>query len=291
MTGLHEPHVERNDTQALYLDLLKGCLTRDLFPDDEIIDVTWWKEDHLLGPPNELWPVLHQRGWRLVRSPDPASERRPGLAYPANAETMVGRHRLDNVEALVTTVLDEGIPGDLVETGVWRGGTVIFMRALLKAHGDTERTVWVCDSFEGLPEPDIERYPHDVEMQIHDAGAKQMFRDLLSIPADSVRANFDRYGLLDSQVRFLEGWFSDTLPDAPIEEIALLRLDGDLYESTMDALVHLEPRVSPGGFVIVDDYGSIEACQQAVTDYREANGIDAPIHEIDWTGSYWRKSA
>jgi len=274
-----------------YLDLLKGCLTRDLYPDDEIIDVTWWKPDALLGPPDEVWKVLGERGWRLVRRPDPEGERRAGLAYPANAETMVGRVRLDNVQALVTDVVERGVPGDLVETGVWRGGTVVFMRALLAVLGDTERTVWVCDSFQGLPRPDTERYPDDVEFTIDDAGVQQMFDDLLGIPVEQVQANFARYGLLDDQVRFLEGWFSETLPDAPIETVAVLRLDGDLYESTMDALVNLEHKVAPGGYVIVDDYGSIAACRQAVTDYREQHGIVDEIHTVDWTGAYWQKSA
>jgi len=109
--------------------------------------------------------------------------------------------------------------------------------------------------------------------------------------ADAVRANFARYGLLDDRVRLLEGWFSDTLPDAPIDALSVLRLDGDLYESTMDALEHLEPRVSPGGFVIVDDHGGWEPCRAAVADYRGRHGITAPIHEVDWTGAWWRKGA
>ena len=94
----------------------------------------------------------------------------------------------------------------------------------------------------------------------------------LMVGADQVRANFDRYGLLDDQVRFLEGWFADTLPMAPIEQLAILRLDGDLYESTMDALVPLYEKVSPGGFVIVDDYGAWEPCRKAVDDFRAQHG-------------------
>jgi O-methyltransferase len=91
-------------------------------------------------------------------------------------------------------------------------------------------------------------------------------------------------------VRFLKGWFRDTLPTAPVQRLALLRLDGDLYESTTDALTHLYPEVSPGGFVVVDDYGDIAACRQAVTDYRKAHGIEEPIVPIDWSGAYWRRS-
>ena len=111
----------------------------------------------------------------------------------------------------------------------------------------------------------------------------------LAVSLEQVQANLARYHLLDDRIRFVQGWFGDTLPEAPIKQIALLRLDGDMYESTIDALVNLEPRVSPGGFVIVDDYGGIEACREAVGDYRAKAGITAEIHEVDWTGAWWQK--
>lgn len=106
-----------------------------------------------------------------------------------------------------------------------------------------------------------------------------------------MRANIARFGLLDEQrVRFLEGWFSDTLPDAPIEKIAILRLDGDLYESTMDVLTALYERVQPGGYVIVDDYGDWEPCRRAVDEFRANRRIEARIEPIDGSGVYWRVS-
>ncbi|RPH80243.1 MAG: hypothetical protein EHM80_05790, partial [Nitrospiraceae bacterium] len=86
------------------------------------------------------------------------------------------------------------------------------------------------------------------------------------------------------------GWFRDTLPTAPISQLAVLRLDGDLYESTMDALNALYPKVSPGGFVVVDDYG-LPTCRAAIDDFRRARGIIDPIHRIDWTGVFWQRSA
>jgi O-methyltransferase len=101
-------------------------------------------------------------------------------------------------------------------------------------------------------------------------------------------ANFERYGLLDQQVRFLEGWFKDTLPNAPIARLAVLRLDGDMYEATMQALDALCAKVSPGGFVIIDDYHEVPACRQAVDDFRTAHGLDHEILEIDGSGVYWR---
>ncbi|MCC5951654.1 MAG: class I SAM-dependent methyltransferase [Acidimicrobiia bacterium] len=279
-----------------YLDLLKGCLTRELFIDEEVREVVWWPANVGLGEPKAVWDILESRGWLLVRPTTAPGERTEGRDYPPRAETMVGRSRLDNVEELIQHVLADDIPGDLVETGIWRGGTVIFMRAVLEAYGDSERTVWACDSFEGLPVPDEERYPVDAALRIEGnesmaPGQQFLMRELLAVPAEKVRANLARYGYDDDRVRLVEGWFSDTLPTAPIEEIALLRLDGDLYESTIDALVHLEPKVSPGGFVVIDDYNSIEACEAAVTDYRADNGIVDPIHEIDWTGVWWRKRA
>ena len=88
------------------------------------------------------------------------------------------------------------------------------------------------------------------------------------MPLEHVKENFQRYGLLDEQVRFVKGWFRDTLPHVPIERLAVLRLDGDLYESTIQALDGLYHKLSPGGFVIVDDYGNVPACRQAVNDFR-----------------------
>ena len=261
-----------------YLDLLGRCLTREAFLDQE-----WWDADlrDWPGDVDELRATLRARQWRVVRRGDPEA-RAEGRDWPPTAETMIGTARLANVvDCCVTALLDE-VPGDLIETGVWRGGTTILMRGILEALGDEHRRVWVADSFEGLPVPDAESYPADAGLDWSDVR-------VLQVDADSVRANFRRYGLLDDRVRFLEGWFADTLGDAPIEQLAVLRLDGDLYGSTMDALVALEPKVSSGGFVIVDDYGGWPPCRAAVDDYRRDRGIDAPITTVDWTGIWWRK--
>lgn len=262
-----------------YLGLLMGCLTRELFLDQE-----WWDADL------QEWPgdvevtadELRRRGWRLVRPARDHAARADGRDWPPTAETMVGDARLWNVADLCIAALRDGVPGDFIETGVWRGGVTILMRAILAAAGDTDRTVWVADSFEGLPVPDGERYPADAHIDW--SGVK-----VLKVGADAVRANFERYGLLDDQVRFLEGWFCDTLPTAPIERLAVLRLDGDLFQSTMDALVALEPKVSSGGYVIVDDYFGWESCRAAVDEYRASNAIAAPITRVDWTGAWWQK--
>ena len=191
--------------------------------------------------------------------------------------------RLDNIQMCVETIIRDKIGGDLIETGVMRGGAVILMRAILRAYGVQDRTVWVADSFEGLPPPNPEKYPAD-------AGALWHLRPLTEVGVEHVRRNFERYGLFDDQVKFLPGWFRDTLSKAPIKQLAMLRLDGDLYELTMDALVPLYPKLAPGGFVIIDDY-NLEMCRDAVNDYRKKMGIDDDIIAIDDAGIYWRKTS
>lgn len=243
----------------MYLDLMERVLLGVIYED----------------PPIDQWsggvfnPVLRAKG----------------RDWPATAHTMIGFERLRNLRVLMTHVLGEHVPGDFVETGVWRGGACIYMRAMLKALNIVDRKVWVADSFAGLPVPDSERYPSQDQGDLH-----HTFKEL-AVSLETVQENFRKYDLLDDQVRFLKGWFKDTLPDAPIDRIAILRLDGDMYSSTMDALQALGHKVSPGGFVIVDDFGAVEGCRKAIGDYRKANGVQAPIQDIDGIGAYWRVPA
>ncbi len=249
---------------ALYLDLLVRNLTRTLYADDGTIH------------PGDLANAPGER----VTAADP-ERRRVGLDWPERAETMVGVERLQNTRRLLEDVIRRGVPGDVIETGVWRGGVTILMRAVLAAYRDSSRLVWVADSFDGVPPPDANRYPSDTGDRLH------TYREL-AIPLEVVAANFERYGLLDEQVRFLPGWFRDTLPSAPIERLALMRLDGDLYESTIVALEALYPKLSVGGYVVIDDYDLV-GCRQAVDGFRTANSITAPLETVDWTGVWWRK--
>ena len=208
--------------------------------------------------------------------------RMKGRDWPAKAHTMIGFERLRNLRELMSHVIGDDIPGDFVETGAWRGGACIYMRAILDALSIVDRNVWVADSFEGLPPPDHERYPsQDINDKHH------TFREL-AVPLEQVKENFRKYNLLDDQVKFLPGWFKDTLPAAPIDSIAILRLDGDMYSSTMDALLALGHKVSPGGFIIVDDYGAVPGCRKAIHDYRLQQGITAQIHDIDSIGAFWQ---
>ncbi|MBN1597129.1 MAG: TylF/MycF family methyltransferase [Bacteroidales bacterium] len=205
-----------------------------------------------------------------------------GKDYPLHADTMIGLRRLNNIEDCFKDILENNIEGDLIETGVWRGGATIFMKALLKANNCKNRNVWVADSFEGLPPPNEDKYKAD-------KGDTHYLNDSLAISIDTVKENFKKYNLLDDKVKFLKGWFKDTLPKASIKKLALIRLDGDMYESTMDGLVNLYKKLSVGGFIIIDDYGAVEGCRKAVQDFRNEHGITEEIKEIDWTAVFWQK--
>ena len=294
--------------EELYLDLMKRCLTRMLFIDqgdgdavDSVARRRWsdplYRVVRGIGLP--LYVSLVQRGLvseGVVRrfiaplertlkrhAPVDPNQRARGLDWPADAETMVGVRRLDQLQRCIVEVLGQGVPGDLIETGVWRGGAAILMRAVLKAYGDRTRTVWAADSFRGLPKPDPIRAPAD-------AGDALWAFGELAVSVEEVRRNFSRYGMLDEQVRFLVGWFRDTLPAAPIDCLAVLRLDGDMYESTMDALQHLYPKLAVGGYVIVDDYSAIDACRAAVDTFRTIHGIADPMDREAWPAACWRRS-
>jgi O-methyltransferase len=268
------------DVRDMYLDLLRSYLTK--YGEDELVRVR--ADGHPIA--RRVLRLLAKRNFRVVRAvPFDEQKRNLGVDIPYSADTMIGMRRLTHLQHCVEAVLAQDIPGDLVECGVWRGGACILMRAVLAAYGDEERSVWVADSFQGVPPPDPKHYPADSGLRL------DLVADILAVPESAVRDNFRRYGLLDERVRFLPGWFKDTLPGAPIDRIALLRLDGDLYESTVQALDALYPRLSPGGFCIIDDYHPIAACRQAVTDYRERNAIAGEIVDIDGSGVYWRKPA
>lgn len=242
--------------RALYLDLLKNVLLNLIYRDPQI-------------------------GSDSTESFD-LDKRLQGLDWPRDAHTMVGYHRLNNLQQCCEQAVWDKVPGDFVECGVWRGGASILMRGLLAACGEHGRKVVLFDSFRGLPPPNPGDFPEDEGDTLHTF-------DALAVPLETVRETFARYGLLDDQVVFVEGWFRDTLQVAPVHRIAVLRLDGDMYEFTWQALTSLYPKLSPGGFVIVDDYGAIPACRSAVDAYRVEFGISEPLTEIDWTGVYWRK--
>ena len=221
------------------------------------------------------YTICHQRRYVL-------EERIEGLDNPRYADSMIGLKRLDNIEYCFYDIINNKIEGDFIETGVWRGGATIFMKALLKANNISNKVVWVADSFEGLPKPNKEKYDADKDSTFH-------LWSELAISLETVKANFEKYDLLDDKVKFLKGWFKDTLPIAPITSLALLRLDGDMYESTWDALINLYPKLSVGGYILIDDYGTVGACKKAVEDYRRQNNISEKIKFADKASVFWKK--
>ncbi len=270
--------------EELYLDLLKKTLSFILWPEPPIpIDTFKYTRPSLKRLLVSLISrILRLKHLQLVKqTPSTTEQREEGKIWSGYADTMIGLKRLDNLQFCVETAIREGIEGDFIETGVWRGGSCIFMRALLAAYAIEDRKVYVADSFEGLPKPDPQKFPAD-------KGDKHHTRKFLAVSQDEVENNFRRYGLLDDQVVFLKGWFKDTLPNAPIEKLAVLRLDGDMYASTMDALANLYPKLSRGGFCIIDDY-ALHGCRKAVDDFRAENGINVDMKVVDWSGRYWRK--
>jgi hypothetical protein len=186
--------------------------------------------------------------------------RRALLSYSREADTTIGLRRLENLEQCAIAAIKEEIPGDFVEAGARRGGASILLRAVLQAFGDSRR-VWTVDSFEP------------------------------GVSLEALQAVFKKYGLLDDQVRFLQGMFKDTLPGAPIERISLLRMDGGAGESTMDVLNNLYWKISRGGFLLVDDYGALPTCRAAIHDFRERHKITEQMVPVDWSGVYWKLRA
>jgi len=247
--------------RALYLDLMEKCLTNVIYRD----------------------PPMRPKWTHILRKQEFSDAvREQGKDWPSRAHTMIGLKRLHSLRQQVETTLDEDIPGDYIETGVWRGGACIMMRAVLAAYGESGRIVYAADSFAGVPPPNRERYPADRGRNFY------KYRQL-AVALEDVQANFAVYGLLDEQVRFVKGLFSDTLPKLQAERLALIRLDGDLYESTMDALNALYPRLSPGGFVVVDDY-AMRSSRTAVHDYLDRHGEKVELTRIDDYSVWWRKA-
>lgn len=249
---VNKPSALPSDPKQMYIDLIKKSVSNTIYQD-----------------------ASYHGQFSIER-------RTNGQDWPLVAHTMIGLKRLNNIHYCLEQIIENNIPGDCIETGVWRGGATILMRAILKAHGIEDRRVWVADSFEGLPPPSP-LFPVDAGSNLHQI-------KVLAVSLEEVQANFAKYGLLDEKVIFVKGFFAQTLPTIPINEIALLRLDGDLYQSTMEALVYLYPKLSVGGYVIIDDYQIVPYCKRAVDDYRQMMGIKEPMIAIDSDGVFWQKT-
>lgn len=259
--GVPAPEKAADADQALdmYIDLMAKCLTDMVYGADR---------------------TIMRRGKKV---PFDAKKRFQGRDWPVVGHSMAGIRRLQNVGHLTNRVLAEDVPGAFIETGVWRGGASAMVKGVLTFRGVRNRKLYLADSFEGLPPPDEEAFPAD-------AGSRYHTRGRLAVGVEAVKKTFRAYDLLDDQVEFVVGWFKDTLHKLDVPQFALIRLDGDMYESTIQAITALYPRLAPGGFIIVDDYGGIRACREAIHDYRTEHGITEEIHRIDHTGVWWQKS-
>jgi O-methyltransferase len=258
------PGAEPEELRSAYLDLLKLSLC-DLAGTST---TSVWRDPHTAE-------VMS----RVLRGDDFAI-RALGADWPLQGLTMVGLNRLDDLQSCVESIVRDGVQGDLIEAGSWRGGASILMRATLDALGAHDRTVWVADSFEGFPIPDDQHPETEPFAEV----------SFLAVPLEDVRGHFARLGL-DRGVEFVPGFFQETMPTLTGRSWSLLRLDGDSYEATWVTLESLYPGLAAGGYVVVDDYGAVEECQRAVDDYRRHEGIDDPIEAIDWTASRWRKTS
>jgi hypothetical protein len=275
--------MQNEKPEDMYLNLMKKTLSFMLWQDPPKPITTFNLTDSPVKnlAVKTISRILDKRNMQIVKNSNFSDTQRiNGIVWVYYAHTMIGLKRLDNLQHCIETVLSEGIEGDFIETGVWRGGACILMKAVLAVYDVDDRKVFVADSFEGLPKPDGK---HPV-----DEGDKGYTFKYLAVSKEEVENNFRKYGLLDNQVVFLKGWFKDTLPTAPIKKLAILRLDGDLYESTIVALENLYPKLSSGGFCIVDDYFLIN-CKSAVDDFRAKYKIVSKMKEIDDSSIYWRK--
>jgi hypothetical protein len=268
-----------------YLSLLKRALANMLYPELELqIQHLERGADGLSGLELERFQrdIAQRQAVDFVKLLEGKQQGTGPHRFP---HTMIGLFRLRNIERCAEQVLAEGIPGDFLEAGVCKGGATIFMRALQIAHGAAERKTFVVDSFTGLPPSDQARdKTYGLELD------ETRFPSL-ACGESAVRDHFSRYGLLDRNVEFVSGWLAESLPAAPIGPLALLRIDVDLYSSTLDCLDLLYDKVVDGGFVIVDDYLALKPCRDAVDEFRERRGLPEPIRWIDRSGIYWRKGA
>ena len=262
---IHGINAEVNaDLVKSYLQTLKLSLTGELLKTDSIDP----------GP-----GTVHD----LKSGPFDANLRMQGMDWPAHGLTMVGRMRLENIERLLLNMIDAQVPGDFVECGVWRGGSSLFARGMLKALNVHGRKVHLVDSFEGLPKAS--------QTKDRDVWSKM---DFLKVSLEEVQEPFRQLGLLDHGVAFHKGFFQHSLPLlrkqllANKKRIAVLRMDGDMFESTMDILYNLYDLVSVGGCIIIDDFAIREA-KEAVETFLQHHKLIVDYIKIDEFSSYFCK--
>ena len=242
---------------------------------------------------------------RRLRSPraEPATAPEPDLtqieegnrAIVARAfpHTMTGVLRLDATVRAVRYCVARGVPGAFAECGVWRGGSVLAMLLTLQELGADDRDVYLFDTFEGMTEPterdvtDHEPAPALATWREASARGERPWSEMFGADVfdeESVRSLLAGTGYPRERLHLVKGPVEQTLPEAAPAAIALLRLDTDWYESTRHELVHLYPHLTPGGVLIVDDYGHWQGARHAVDEYFAAEAEPLLLNRIDYTG-------
>nr|QBK90540.1 MAG: macrocin o-methyltransferase [Pithovirus LCPAC104] len=244
------------DCKLLYIEILKKCVLDTIYGSKHI---------------NGTGEIIDKKANDM--------EILEGKYWPSRAHSMLGIKRIDNIQEMFDYVINNKIEGDLLEAGVWRGGAAIFMAGLNKCNNQN-RKIFVADSFEGLPKPDS-KYESDIN-DIHHT------LSFLAVSLEDVKSNFKKYNLLDDNVIFIKGFFENSLKSDYIEKLAILRVDGDMYSSTIQVLDNLYDKVSKGGVIIIDDY-ALKGCKDAVDYFRSNRNINSKMIQIDWTGMYWIK--
>jgi cephalosporin hydroxylase len=264
---------------ARYLDLLKGGLLDEQYLENELriqylLDCAQKQRSVNVDVVRDPARYLRKEALHLKQS------RRVGGAEGAPAYfpyTNMGRDRLEHLEQALQTVRGEHVQGDIAACGVGRGGAAVFVRGFLAAYEITDRQVWVADAFRASP-PDGAA---PIGGTADDGTLDDLWADL-----NQVREAFDAFGLFDDKVRFVQGNFADTLPDAPIEQVALLHV-GATAVDPVAVLEHLYDRLSFGGFVIIEN--DDDQVRAAVDAFRARRGITEPIERIGLSGYQWRK--
>jgi hypothetical protein len=236
-----------------YIDLIKRAITNYLYLGGETQQDAFRCVTHY---------DLEQGRWQI----EPLS--RP--------TTLLTKSQLDLIEKAVLAVEVKGVAGDFIEAGIWRGGAIALMRALLKAYNISGRKVFAADSFAGIPKN---------TRAINDP--VDLWSDRWVASLDEVRQAISRFGLLDDKIEFVDGYFQDSLKSLEGKRFSIVRLDSDSYDSVETSLEYLYPLLSQGGFLIVDDW-HLPGCRMAVMEYRSQLGIKDEVHE--WDGNaYWVK--
>jgi cephalosporin hydroxylase len=262
-----------------YLDLLRDALLDEHYLENElriehllacVIEGKDLDVERLANPVRYMATLLRRRQQERHAGELPGTQATAtgiveGLAYAG-----LGRFRLNHLESCLEEIREREVPGDFVECGTGRGGAAIFMCGFAQAHELPGRRVWVADRFDGTGSSATN-------------GSIRLASDF-----NTVREGFARFGLLDDRVTFLQGPAAETMAEASIGEIALLRVASEDPGEVGAVLRELYERVSPGGFVIVDGYGTPE-CEVAVDEFRSARGLVEPLQRVDWSAAAWRK--